>query len=386
MKGTVLIFGAGATGRGHLGALCHEEGWALTFVERDRDLVNALASAGSYAVELVGTSPRTLLVEGFRMLDVADVEGVAEEFARAAVVLTAVLPENLEAIAPALAEGIRRRAADGRGEAVNVIACENMQRGSTALRAMVERQLLPEERKSALSLIGFPDAMISRIVPRPKGDGLRLVAEDYNEWVVRKRDFVGEKPGLAAMDLVSDFDARLERKLFMHNGAHAVCAYLAFQRRHRYIHEAVADAAVARAVVGALDEIGEVVRRRHRFSCKSIDEYKRSFVERGKIAELADEVARVVRNPARKLAGDERLLGPAALAETYGLERENIVLGIAAALAYRCEEDAQAREVCRLIEEKGARGALAVLSGLSAADPLCREVEQAFHDAPWTKW
>ena len=125
--------------------------------------------------------------------------------------------------------------------------------------------------------------MISRVVPRPEPDPLVIVAEDYNEWTARAEAFRGEKPAaLAALELVDNQTARLERKLFIHNGGHAVCGYLAFHRGHRYIHEAVADPEVAGPVVGALDELGEVVRRKWGFSTESIDEYKADFCRRGR--------------------------------------------------------------------------------------------------------
>ena len=72
-----------------------------------------------------------------------------------------------------------------------------------------------------------------------------------------RRNFRGDKPAaLAALELVDNQSARLERKLFIHNGGHAVCGYLGFHRGHRYIHEAVADPEVARHVIAALDRAG----------------------------------------------------------------------------------------------------------------------------------
>ena len=177
--------------------------------------------------------------------------------------------------------------------------------------------------------------MISRVVPRPEPDPLVIVAEDYNEWTARSEAFRGDKPAaLSALELVDNQSARLERKLFIHNGGHAICGYLGFHRGHRYIHEAVADPEVARHVVGALDELGEVVRRKWGFSAESIDHYKQDLCRRGAVPEMRDEVLRVVRDPIRKLSPRERLVAPATLAVEYGLPRGEIVQGIVAALRY----------------------------------------------------
>ena len=145
--------------------------------------------------------------------------------------------------------------------------------------------------------------MISRVVPRPEPDPLVIVAEDYNEWTARAEAFKGAKPAaLTALELVDNQTARLERKLFIHNGGHAVCGYFGFHRGHEFIHEAVADPVVPSTSSGALDEIGEVVERKHGFSAESIDAYKRDLCRRGAIAEMRDEILRVVRDPIRKLS------------------------------------------------------------------------------------
>jgi len=377
MTRRILIIGAGATGRGHLGALCFEAGFDLTFVDRDTSLIETLANAGRYTVTLCGDAERELVVDRFRALDVADAEAVAHEFEQAALVLTAVLPENLPAIAPVLALGVRRRITSRPATPTNVIACENMQCGSTALRDMVCAHLSPDEQERASACVGFPDAMISRIVPLPKANPLRIVAEDYNEWVARRADFLAPKPPLDALELVDNLEARLERKLFMHNGAHAVCAYLAFHKGRQFIHQAVADPSIARVVNAALDEIGQVVRRAHAFSQESIDAYKQSFVKRAGIARIADPVARVVRDPIRKLAPNERLVAPALLAHNFALPRKNIVAGIAAALAYQSDNDPQSLRVADLLRTESPAHAFAQISALDLSNPLCREVADA---------
>jgi mannitol-1-phosphate 5-dehydrogenase len=225
-------------------------------------------------------------------------------------------------------------------------------------------------------LMGFPDCMISRVVPRPDPDPLVIVAEDYNEWTARREAFKGSKPAaLTALDLVDNQTARLERKLFIHNGGHAVCGYAGFHRGHRYIHEAVADGAVAEQVLGALDELGEIVRRRHGFSAESIAAYKQDLCRRGAVAEMRDEILRVVRDPIRKLSPRERLVAPAVLAAEYGLARHWIVRGIVAALKYRHPSDPQSLALAGQLQRDGLAAVLADVCGLKVNSPLAGEIE-----------
>jgi len=154
-----------------------------------------------------------------------------------------------------------------------------------------------------------------------------------------------------------------------------------FHRGHRFIHEAVADPVVAEHVLGAMGEIGQVVEAKWGFSHASIEQYQRDFCRRGAVAELRDEILRVARDPIRKLAPGERLLGPAALAVEYGLPRRWISRGIVAALQYRHAGDPQSVELAERLARSGLRSVLTEVCGLDAASPLAAEIEDVWHNS-----
>ena len=49
-SGRIVIIGAGATGRGQLGQVAYSAGWAVTYIERDRELVDVLKRSGRFRV------------------------------------------------------------------------------------------------------------------------------------------------------------------------------------------------------------------------------------------------------------------------------------------------------------------------------------------------
>jgi len=379
MSDKVVIFGAGATGRGHVGLLCWQAGYNLIFVDRDAGLVDALQAAGRYTVSLFGPQRTDVTVSGFRVFHAEQRQAIAQELADAALVLTAVFDQNLPDVARTLALGVRACREAGRQTPLNCLACENMMNSSTVLGQHVKALLTGEDLAYCNTYWGFPDCMISRVVPRPPEGSLNLVAEDYNEWTACAAEFRGPKPaGLTALELVDNQTARLERKLFIHNGAHAVCGYVAFHRGHRYVHEAVADPVVAEHVLGALDELGEVVRRRHGFSAESIQAYKADFVRRGSLSELRDEILRVVRDPIRKLSPRERLVAPALLAVEYGLPRCWITKGIVAALRYRHPADPSSLALAEMLARDGLTTTLERVCGIGQDSPLAAEIKAAY--------
>lgn len=187
---------------------------------------------------------------------------------------------------------------------------------------------------------------------------------------------------MTALELVDNQSARLERKLFIHNGGHATCGYFGFHRGHKYIHEAVADPEVARCVLGALDELGNVVRQKWGFSPESIVEYEQDLCRRGAVSEMRDEILRVVRDPIRKLSSRERLVAPAKLAVEFGLPVHWISWAIVAVMHYRHPQDLQSVALARQLEEDGLHSVLSKVCGIDPSSALAGEIEKAWHEWP----
>jgi mannitol-1-phosphate 5-dehydrogenase len=382
MAEKIVVFGAGATGRGHVGLLAWQAGFEMVFVDKNSSLVEKLKSSGRYLVKLYGERYQEIVVSDYRILDSRNRSVIAEEIRDAALVLTSVFDQNLADVATTIAMGIGECVRSGRTAPLNAIACENMMDSSSQLGRHVLSHLSGDEAKWCEQYVGFPDCMISRVVPRPEPDPLVVVAEDYNEWTARAESFRGSKPpALEALELVSNQTARLERKLFIHNGGHATCGYFGFHRGHRYIHEAVADPLVAEKVVGALDELGAVVDRKWGFSRESIAAYKQDLARRGAVAEMRDEILRVVRDPIRKLSPRERLVAPANLAVEYGLPRKWIVEAIVAALRYRHPQDSQSLALAERLSQTGLERTLAEICGIEPRSALAQEIQVAWDEA-----
>ena len=378
----IVVFGAGATGRGHVGLLAWQAGYQIVFVDKNPDLVDTLRRSGRYTVRLPDATPDEITVTGYRVYHHLDREAIAAEIAETSLTLTAVFDQNLPDVAETIALAVSVCAKAGRAAPLNCIACENMMDSSSTLGSHVQKLLGGEELAWCQEHVGFPDCMISRVVPKPEPDPLAIVAEDYNEWTARADAFLGQKPAkLTALELVDNQSARLERKLFVHNGGHAVCGYFGFHRGHRYIHEAVADPVVAEHVLGALDELGEVVRRKHGFSADSIDAYKRDLCVRGAVPEMKDEILRVVRDPVRKLSPRERLVAPAQLAVEYGTPRKWIVRGIVAALKYDHPADPQSTALAQRLAQDGLERVLEDVCEIERNSPLADEIQDA-----WDNW
>lgn len=374
----IVLIGAGSTGRGHLAALLFEQGIKdITFVDKNRELISTLKKSGGYTVRLLGDNEKTLNIRCYRYLHTSETDEINKAITEADMILTAVLGENLSDAAETVREGLEARKAANITKTCNVICCENLDRASSVLKKFIYEKISPDMKEYLDKYVGFPDAMISRVVPLATEHPTEIVAENYNEWVIDKPNFKGEEPGWPFFDVADDMAAKLERKLWIHNGGHATVAYLAFLRGHKYIHEAVADPVVADFAMKVLDELGDIIIHKYGYGVEEIRAYEINLCKRGAIAEMKDEIARVVRNPIRKLGIADRLVAPAIYAENHGLKNENIIKSIRNITKYYSPDDEMSVVMHNEIETKGLGGFLKETIGLikypELVEKICKE-------------
>jgi mannitol-1-phosphate 5-dehydrogenase len=93
---------------------------------------------------------------------------------------------------------------------------------------------------------------------------------------------------------------------------------------------------------------------------------------------VKDDVARVGRQPIRKLSRDDRLVGPTLMAIEYGMPVKNLLVGIAAALLYDAQDDPQAKELQQKITDEGIEKTVLDLTGFKADGPEVKGVQEAY--------
>ena len=106
-----------------------------------------------------------------------------------------------------------------------------------------------------------------------------------------------------------DFNFEWEMKLFLHCALHVVAGYVGIRNGLEYVHEAVHEP----DVVNVANGIANALTIRHRGRRDAIRKRLEEELSAMSDALLADDVHRVVRDPCRKLAPDDRLIGTLAL-------------------------------------------------------------------------
>ena len=342
-----LHFGGGNIGRGFIGKILAEAGYEVVFADINMTVIDRLNQDHGYTVHVVGEGvDQHETVKNVRGINSGDEAAVTAEISDATLVTTAVGPPVLEILAPLLARSLAARYRAG-GAPLNIIACENMVRGSSFLK---EKVLTAAGDDAALidANTGFVDCAVDRIVPPVRGgdaDPLAVTVEVFSEWIVDSTQFKGAVPAIAGMIATDKLMAFIERKLFTLNTGHTALAYFGQLAGKKTVGEAMQDDAVRQAAEAVMKESGAVLIRRYAFDPAAHRAYIDKILKRFANPYLHDDIDRVARQPLRKLGAQERFIKPLNGMLEYDLPHDATVRAIAATLHYHNPDDPQAVEM-----------------------------------------
>jgi len=296
-----------------------------------------------------------------------------------------------------LAQGLALRARRGGGAGgrpVAIYAAENHNRAAEILQEAVLSETPPDARDWVRDSARFLNTVIGKmsgVILDPGGASGRLatltprdprafLVEKFNRILVSRIAFPEStfRRGIQVFEEKDDLLPFEEAKLYGHNGAHALAAYLAARLGLERMEE-------LRGVPGAvpfvraafLEESGAALIRKWKgtdalFTEEGYRAYVDDLLERMLNPWLGDLVDRVARDPERKLGWDDRLVGTIRVALSQGIVPWRFALGAAAALAV--SRPAIGSRLARPDAVRGeARTALDEIWRAAAPDPAERE-------------
>ena len=375
-----IQFGAGNIGRGFIGALLSKAVYHVVFADVNTEIINKINSDKKYTIHVMDTICSEEEISNISGV-ISTSDEIYKEIVEAEIITTAVGPVVLPRIAPTIAKGIALRKEKGIKTYLNIIACENAIKASSQLEEEVKKYLNEEEIEYLKEFVGFPNCSVDRIVPPVKSENiLDVVVENYYEWNVEKSAFKGEIPKIEGMNLVDNLMAYIERKLFTLNTGHAITAYFGYLKGYETIEESIKDEVIYGFVKNAMIESGKGLIAKYNFDEEAHYKYIDKIIDRFKNPYLKDDVARVGREPLRKLNENDRLIKPLITARGFNINTDNLLLGVGAALHYDNKEDSQSVQLQSLINEKGIKASLAEISKISGDTDVLDKIEKYYDE------
>lgn len=364
-----VVIGTGRIGCGVAGQLLRAAGLEVVFVGRNPQVVDHLNRVGRYIVRLVDSrGSEDCEVAGIRAVLASDASRAAEEIAGADIVATAVGCSNLLSVAPLIAAGLAR----GKRRRTTVLAFENFGSAGDCLSHFVARCLEGTRGSSTHAVSG---ALVTRVVARREGDPagdepLVFIGDRPATFYVDAAALAGPLPAIEGMVITDRYEAAVQRKLFTFSAGHATAAYLGYLKGYHYIHAAVRDPEIRAAVLAAMAEGQKALSARYGRDSAGDERTLQEILSRFDNAALNDSIERVGRDPVRKLAKEDRLIGPARLAKEAGIVPEKLTLAVAAAMLFCPLADPAAVELNRTIRCDGPAAALCRVAGFRPDDTL----------------
>jgi mannitol-1-phosphate 5-dehydrogenase len=169
---------------------------------------------------------------------------------------------------------------------------------------------------------------------------------------------------------VENLEPYIERKLYTVNTGHATAAYHGFVAGAPTLAAALAIPAIFDEVTAVLQETQELLVAKHGFPPEVQRAYLEQNLKRFVNPALSDSVARVARQPLRKLSRTERFIGPAAQLAERGIPPVALLRAIAAVLQYDEPSDEQSVELNHLLDTFTAEEFVANVTGIEPGHPL----------------
>ena len=335
MKKKILIFGAGAIGRGFVAPLFYKNNYEINFVDSNINLVNRIIRKNKYNLSEIHIN------KSYNLNEKVDVRSFD-------LVVSCVGIDNCY------------KNYKFYKDAKYLISCENDIDTVSKLKKITQNRNI---------FFGIPDVITSNTAPKKilKKDDLTVISEDG---VLVLEKFIAKMPKEIEFVSKKGLKKHWICKLYIHNAPHAIAAYLGHIKKLKFVHESMLNKKIKKIVEGSIREITDGL-----VNCKIIDKkfayyYMKKELKRFSNKLLFDPISRVARDPIRKLSKSDRLIKSIQIALYSKRLPVNCAIGILAALKYFDKNDEQSQQIKYLIENFGEKYVLHKICGLNENDPL----------------
>lgn len=315
----ILIFGAGAIGRGFL-PWKFAKYYDISFIDTNVELVRMLAARGSFATYMVRDRKLVEMKVPVRAALTPDEFDPRVHGRDVAAVFINVGPRNSV-----------RAASLARDLSSPVILCEN-----DPAKVDDARLALGNDKV----FFAIPDVITSNTTSPDllAKDPLAVSSEDGILFIDQKGcdRLEGDFTACDSAELLKQWTA----KLYLHNTPHCVAAYLGALRGLAYVHESMAVESIRAIVAGSMREmLATIAAEWPMIPSEFLRWYADKELARFSDSLLFDPISRVAREPLRKLERNGRLIGAAQLAFSHGIVPGNTLVGIGAAMLFDDHND-----------------------------------------------
>jgi len=342
----LLIYGAGAIGRGYLPRVFTQDQFEYYFVEKNELIRNQLNEKKCYTSYM--TVDGTYDIKKIQVKHCYKSDDELDIISQADAILIAVGPRNFMQLQNKFIN-----------TSLPIISFENDSNMPVLMRNKTRNENV---------VFAIPDVITSNTAPGEllKDDPLCIITEYGRCFIDEKVKFLGgDCDYVDSQELAKQWHA----KLYIHNTPHCIAAYFGNLLNVEYLHEGMRYPSIVEIVNGTMNEMKQMLRKKYNIDNDFLDFYANKELQRFSNAILFDPISRVAREPFRKLALKERLIGAAALCLSVGIVPYNLIKGIMAAFCFDKENDSDFY-IKHLIKSLSPEDFLRIIIGLRPGEAL----------------
>lgn len=318
MKTKILFLGAGAIGRGYMPWTLDETQHEYIFIDSNQSIVDRMNTSGGYTTYRVnGDEYQQKRVKVLAAYTPATFK--LEEHKDAIACFFSVGPRNVSKAAQVFV-----------GSTIPLILCENEPDTVAVAKRVVKHDAV---------YFAVPDVITSNTAPPDllAHDPLAITTE--NGVLFIEAGPTGLHGEMTMLPLEELLRIQWTPKLFLHNTAHCITAYLGALMGVTYMHEAMMNPKAAKLVEGSMLEMLSALKLQWDIPHDFLEWYAEKELSRFRCRLLFDPISRVAREPLRKLELHGRLIGAAQMCLTLGVLPDYLLKGIVGALLFEDVND-----------------------------------------------
>lgn len=371
----IAVIGAGKTGRGFIGRLLQEDGRPFLMFDNNNSLVEKLKNAGEFEVEFFGGVREPVQIKDFAVEHTGNT-GACELLGQVKAVFVSVGGSNIVEVGHWLGQVFERRLKDNNLEC-SFITCENANNPAEKLKDSFLSVLSAGDRETAEKLYGFSEATVFCTTIEDKEMPLNIKSENYPRLQCDAAPLKGNLPPIKGLRLVEGFENFLLRKLYTYNAASAAISYLGWLKGYKLYSDAANDNDILLLLNELYTEVGKALCKAHGYTEEDQMEFAELSLKKFRDRTIADSIERNAREPHRKLAFNERIIGPARLIQEYGGNTRPLEITAAAALLY---DDPADKVWTGLKDSLGPEKILEQISKLDKASLIVKRIMECYRN------
>ena len=359
VEGKVVIVGAGRTGRGMFGEMFHSEGdYQITFADNNPTLVVGLREQGWYTVEqkdLINGEKIQTIVNHFTIVDTINQhDEYIEAIANADFVATALFPEAFDQVAIDLSEAIIMRTKCGIEKPAVYLLGANFVGLHDYFYSRILKLLNAKEKdhfKRFISLLGTNANRKVVFLDDFTDDKFFLTGDDKQILMVDNslKNNITHLPSF--IRLTDNLNAFMAEKIWSANLEHCSFGFLGAYMGYETINQAVRDERIRKLSYFAWLEARKGIELEYGFPIPSMKQ-KQNGYQKFASPFFADRISRIARDPIRKLAKNDRFIGPAILCLQHNIVPFFILKCASYGFFYDEPSDLKSVKLQQLMKEK----------------------------------